>query len=296
MSRRDSTIKAVAGALQPSSVDLTKLAPARIRGEGSQERARTVSSDDAAGALGFSALNWHQLDAAGAVVNEGLGNPLTAALLRLKYAEQRSYPAFVAARELLLKRHREDGNRRRPSDVMRAVAMGALMEWVHDPCPECRGSKEGAPKAAYCLSCGQSREDQQFRDGEGIWRTRSVVMGQPTAGCAKCSGLGRLFKVPEESRGMICGACGNLGVRTFSPRQRFQVVNEYIGSGRGELLEMHVFTRRWLKVYVTFVKVLQKADKKLHLSIDTQVSRMENADTVPGREEQIKEPSDESDS
>lgn len=118
-------IKAVAGALQPKALDLTKYARAR---SASRERvAPQLRGDDAAGALAFAAAD----------------DPLPGLLLRLKYAEQRSPDIFKQAQLILLGRYGGTAQRD-TSAMMAACAAGALFEWTHDgnPLPQ-KGPRRG---------------------------------------------------------------------------------------------------------------------------------------------------------
>lgn len=288
MTRRDSTIKAVAAALQPKSIDLTKHARARRRdGESLNEFTRTVSGEDAAGALGFAANDWENKDVNSPLFGDsGPGNPLAPVLLRLKYADDRSSSTFVRAQRLLFARYETDP-RKRASATLYAVVRAALFEWVHDQCQKCRGRKPGAPKASPCLACGQSRET--VSDGEG---TREVILGQPTKECPRCFGLGRLFPRIKEAKGMKCNTCANSGRRSLPAKARWRLVSKYLEGG----IDFRIFTNRWLKAYQKVVDALRAEDKRLAGSIDIQLSRLDNADTVPRPEKEDIAPSDESDS
>lgn len=128
-------IKAVAGALGPKSLDLTQYRRRSTR----EGRKLTVRSEDAAGALAYSARE----------------DALGAALLRFKYADQRNQRAFTSALTLLLRRHGWDPIR--PSVVMHACAVAALFEWAHDQCPKCRTSKKrNARDGMRCTTCSNS--------------------------------------------------------------------------------------------------------------------------------------------
>lgn len=271
MSRRDSILKATAGALQPKSLDLTKFRQRSI-----EERTRTMSGEQAAGAMGFAAMDWIE-DPEDTTTHAG--DPLAPALIRLKYAQQRNQGLFNYAHLLLIHRH---VGKEMVSDAMFAVALGALFEWIEDACPKCREKRQGAAKPLYCLDCGQRREEQDYRDGEGIWRKRTILVGQPKKDCLKCQGLGRIFKPLRAARGVKCAPCGNTGRRSFTVKERWWYVNDFLRSRpRGRGMDLKVFSKRWLKVFNEFLDVLRKADKNLHAAIDTQISRHENADIVP---------------
>lgn len=141
-------MKAAAGALQPSNLDLTQYARARVA---SREReARKMRGEDAAGALGFSALGWRDGPEDDAEHHEG--DPLTPLLIRLKYAGQANRQSFTRALELLLFRHAPEG---KPiSRSAYSIALAALFEWIYNECPKCRGPEARRRRGgAICLSC-----------------------------------------------------------------------------------------------------------------------------------------------
>jgi hypothetical protein len=150
VSRRENVLKATAGALQASSIDLTKLRRQSTR----DPRRLKVRGDDAAGALAFAALDRTEK---GELLR---GDRLGPILLRLKYAEQHSRDLFQTAHIVLV--HRHGGIfRRRPSLTTFALGYVAIFEWVHDPCPKCRGRASGKPvpkdgKGMRCTSCNNS--------------------------------------------------------------------------------------------------------------------------------------------
>lgn len=263
-------------------MDLTK-----FRQKSITDRSRTLSSEQAAGAMGFAANDWENKDEKSAMFGDsGSGNPLAPILLRLKYADDRSSMAFVRAQILLFNRTVTDP-RKRASQTLYAVTRAALFEWVHDACSKCRVRKAGAPKAQPCLACGQFRETVPWLQG-----TREVVLGHPDKECTKCFGIGRIFPKIKDPKGMRCAACGNTGRHALASRQRWKLVTKYLPGG----LDYRIFANRWMKTYQKFLDVLRAEDKRIANSIDIQLTRLDNADTEPRPEKEDIAPSDESDS
>lgn len=321
MSRRDSVIKGIAAALQPDSLDLTQYAPARsVSAESAgHDREVRVRGEMAAGALAFTGMPWKEdpLDHDDDAIP---GNPLFAALLRLKYAEHRGNAAWQGTLELLLREH---WDRKRASTLMEACARAALFEWVHDACPDCRGKK--TPIGRTCRQCVRGYVEsgglrRSFRyprtateealmlgalHGE-VWVTRHTV-------CGKCNGRYLLPMKEREGKGLKCTKCWNSGRVTFRMSQRWALVSEYVvarekreiqewkrrhrAGARGEPkvqgLDFKVFASRWHTKYCRFIDILRKADKDLAGPIDIQLYRLQNADTVRRLEEEDM-PSDES--
>lgn len=321
MSRRDGVLKGLSAALQPKNLDLTKFARDRVGDTGGRVVTRNMSSEDAAGALGFAAMDW--LEDPDDLETKP-GDPLVTALIRLKYAEHRRQAFFGRALQLLVDRGIGEYEHR-PSGTMNAVAAGALFEWVNDDCPRCRGAKGGAPKVTACPVCKPTTPEHPKFKGEhkplGRREEIPTTKGYKIAaragaqnGCPKCRGLGRIFRKPKKGRGMRCIPCGSSGRRTFKPWERWRVVHEILLQPQREDLQrwkrlkapkppapritgrlsQEAFTKQWLKFYDDFITILRKADKRAHVSIDTQVSRMENADTVPDARRKPQRQSDES--
>jgi hypothetical protein len=262
MTGREKAIKAVAGALQPDSLDLTKYRQRGIR----EGRTLHVRKEEAAGALAFAAQD-REVDG-----RATKGDTLAPLLLRLKYVDQHSKETFQKAHLILLRRH--GWSRRKPSETMWAVAMVAIFEWVHDQCPECRGNRPNQAVPTPCEACGQARE----RDGKiarGVHG--NLVNGahriEPRPGCVKCGGMGRIFKEVRAGRGMLCASCGNSGRSHFPPKERHRLVADYLATSakvRGrELREFRYDAfKPWLPKYQRFLDALRAADKTIAAGID----------------------------
>lgn len=282
LSRRESKIVAIAGAVQAKSFDLTQ-----YRQRSLAERRLKVRGEDAAGALAFAAMDQYEgLDGLPTGANDPdatrlPGDPLTPLLLRLKYADQWAKDSFQRAQLILL--HRYGGLSGAPSETLFAVAYAALAEWVHDPCPKCRGTSAGTQEPALCLQCGQRRAEV----GNGRW----AIFGQPGAGCPKCGGLGRIFKEPKARRGMQCVACSNSGRVILHPKRRWRMVSEYLVAAqraRGERprsLDYKTFLGYWQIRYERFLSVLRAADRRLVAGLELGLTARPRAEEDPGHEE-----------
>lgn len=258
-SRREAKIVGLSGGLQPKGMDLTQFVRRGIR-----ERRLKVHGDDAAGALAFAALD---MDEDG---EKRPGDPLGPLLLRLKYASQPSKEAFQRAHLILLRRH--GWLARRPSETMFAVAYAAIVEWVHDACPKCRGAKAKTLQPQPCLACGQERIE--------VANGRSEILGQPTPGCGKCGGSGRIFGKAKASRGMACVACRNSGRVVFAAKRRWQLVSDYLATAqkaRGEEVKgiaFDTFQTYWQARYYRFMDALRAADQRLVANVDLTFRRV----------------------
>lgn len=281
MSRREDNVKAAAAGLQPKSLGLTDIAPARAANR--VRSTQRVANDLAGYALGFAS---GEIEVGGERMP---GDPLAVTLLRLKYAEQLSLRMFERALDLLLHRHaRAD---RRFSETVRAVAAAALVEWLNDRCPECRSPRERV-RVSSCPECRPSlagsrlpyraEYDEPWRDpwgalyldraGEPIRRVRAST--SPAPGCRRCGGLGRVFQEPPRPRGVVCSACGNSGVVKWKAARRGRAVSELLAQAqrsRGEAprgLPMKAFTHGWHRQYHDFLDALRAADRRVGLTID----------------------------
>jgi hypothetical protein len=281
VSRREATIKAVAAALQPKSLDLTSLAPARVANR--VESTQRIPTEDASYAMGFAIADMEAIDG-----EQFSGDPLAVALLRLKYAEHLTIANFERALDLLLHLH---SGLRPPvqSETLHSVAAAALVEWLNDRCPVCRGPRSQV-KVARCDQCAPTapkgdlgrkpsgrREAVAFvvpkgkRKGQRV--DRVLASASPAPGCAKCKGLGRIFVEPEASRGMVCRSCHNSGLVTFRMKRRWRAVSELVavhqkahGQKRG--FPMEVFRDNWHARYCGFIEVLRRADRRIGGTID----------------------------
>lgn len=274
---RDDKIKAASAGLQPKSLDLTDFAPARVA-----SRVRStlrVANDEAGYILGF---------AAGAIADRDgdmvAGDPLAVALLRLKYAGQLRIGNFETALALLL--HRHGGLARPASDTLRAVAAAALVEWLNDRCPKCRGPREAALQPGRCSECAPAEQGGRFfrtdgepitalRDRQGeVIRTGTRASTAPRPGCPKCKGMGRIFREPETSRGMACVHCRNSGLVSWKSKQRWRMVSELIAEDRRARglpvlgFGYDAFMEHWHRRYYGFIDVLRAADRRMGATID----------------------------
>jgi hypothetical protein len=248
---RESKIRAVSGALQAKGFDLGQYQKS--------ERRLRVRSDVAAGALGFAGAR---------------GDPLPGLLLRLKYAGERGEEAFTRAQALLV--HRYGGLAPRSSQIVGAVALGALLEWCHDACQKCRSRREKAGRVAVC-PCVNRLEARHSRGGreDPNWQVRHLPVGLPLPGCAKCAGMGRLFAQAERIKGIACKACNSTGRVSFDAKKRWRVVNEIVGAAQREMgypvegMPFRSFLKGWNFRYESFIDVLRLTDRlKVGVGLD----------------------------
>lgn len=298
---REANVKAVSAGLQPKSLDLTDFAPAR--GVTRVKSTMRVSNEDAAYAIGFSAAD---LIIDGELVS---GAPLAAILLRIKYAKQLAF--FGEAHEKLLHSYGGiSGNPKRP-DVTALVARAALLEWLQDSCPKCRGAETGRVEARPCKECPQRRArepwevdgrreagdpyrdpwGETYRDRQGHVIVRTWMSSSPAPGCVKCGGMGRIFSAPKESRGIRCIPCNSTGRISYKYRRRFRLVNEMVvdaAIARGEKfpkgLRLDSFSY-WERRYLHFLDVLRSIDRQMGAGIDFGVHASNIRLIEPAREE-----------
>ena len=270
--RRDKVVKAIAGALQPKNLDLTQFARARSADPSALERQFKVRSEDAAGALAYATKE--------RVIKGKLepGDRLPGLLLQLKYAKKMSRETFNQAHLILLERH--GGLGRHLSLMVWAIGAAAIFEWINDACPKCRGRSRGAQQVQPCLDCGQTRVAKTI-NGQDL--PRPVVVGQPSPGCPKCKGMGRIFTMREEHQRVRCGACNNSGRLAYRRKQRYTLVNDYLFHARGRGIVMQGFFDHWLPCYWNFLDVLQRVDRDIALGIDLGFNPDDNRPTGPER-------------
>lgn len=271
---------AIAGAVQAKSFDLTQ-----YRQRSLAERRVKVRAEDAAGALAFASMDQYKgLDGkptgVGAAGAERLqGDRLAPLLLRLKYAAQPSKEAFQRAHLILLRRH--GWLARRPSETMFAVAYAAILEWVHDACPECRVRSAGAQEPQPCEACqprevgrGPVRMWGRHAEVDTAKGPRLAVTSSPKPGCPKCWGFGSIPAKEKKSRGMACTKCGNSGRVKFEAKDRWRLVTDYLATAhaaRGEPfkgLDYETFIHHWQRRYYRFMDALQAADRQIVANID----------------------------
>lgn len=255
---RESKLIATASALQPKSLDLTQFARARVA---DNTRRMRVGSDEASAALAFATVDVIDKDG-----GTRKGDELPGMLLRLKYANQWGKALFQRAHLILLKRHGWDG-KRDISETLFAIAYAAIVEWVQDRCPKCRGARQGQRDPLVCLSCGLHKE-MVDTVVNGRLTKRAVITGRPALGCPKCHGLGRIFeKDKKRGKGMRCVPCGNSGRRSFPVKQRWFLVVDFLQSSaaaRGlayDPLKIEVFRTNWMPKYHKFLDILQDIDR-----------------------------------
>jgi hypothetical protein len=273
---RERALKATAAGLQPKGLDLTQYAPARVANR--VESTQRISNEIAAYALGF-AVSDHLVDD-----NVVPGAPLATVLLRLKYAEQVNPANFTQAHRLLVHTYGGIYGARRP-DIVDAIAASALIEWLRDTCPKCRGAEAGEAKARRCACVPVTRADHEIVPG----RREEAQVGQkiftrvaasPLPGCPKCGGMGRIFSAPKESRGVRCLSCHGTGRVAFGYRERFRVVNKLLGDAarvrgkRVKALRLDAFAH-WAIRYHHFLDTLRTIDRQMGagISLTTRPSR-----------------------
>jgi hypothetical protein len=270
----ESAVKATAAGLQPKSLDLTALARARVASR--VESTRRVANDEAAYVLGFSVADLYIQDEWVA------GAPLAAVLLRLKYADQFSLACFATAHRLLVQGYGNSvsGICREPQ-TMAIVAQAALVEWLQDSCPKCRGGEAGQVKARRCTEtgCAPGRIESEpvpyrdpwgepYRDREGNVLERDWVAYSPLKGCVKCGGVGRVFSAPKEARGIRCLSCHGKGRVIFKHRRRYRLVNELMiaaeraRGAKPQGMKLSSFTY-WSAHYEHFLGVLRAMDRQM---------------------------------
>lgn len=266
---RESALKATAAGLQPKSLDLTQLAPARVATRVASTR--RVSNEDAAYALGFSVAD---LVLDGELIR---GAPLAALLLRMKYADQMTAQNFAQAHALLLDHY--GGTPTKPW-IMGAVARAALVEWLLDRCPKCRGAEGGQAKARRCTcmpkdgrtEIGEPYRDPQgavYLDREGAPLVRSWNTTQPERGCPKCAGLGRIFGVPKERRGIRCLSCRSSGRLSYKHRRRYRLVSAFLLARNGiKNFQPKNFSEYWDQKYRHFLSALRATDRQMGAGLD----------------------------
>lgn len=273
---REARLKATVAGLQPKGLDLTALAPARVASR--VKSTPRVATDDAAYALGFSVADLILKDRDG---NAELtaGAPLAATLLRLKYAEQFSLARFAWAHERLVHNYGGISGKVKRPDVTAIVAQAALVEWLKDTCPRCRGADAGAAQARRCPACAPKAPEHPWE-----------VEGRPQVGCAKCGGLRRIFAAPKESRGLRCVPCNSTGRISYQYRRRFRLVNELVGDAaiaRGEKpksLRLDSFGY-WEVKYLHFLDVLRMIDRQMGAGLDFGLHASKIRDIEPALEE-----------
>lgn len=171
---RERVVKATAAALQPKSLDLTQFRQRSIH-----ERPLKLRAEDAAGALAYSAMDRE----------DGPGDKLRPALLRLKYAQQRGTGIFgTAVKELLLRCDQPAPPH--CAEIAYAVAVVALFEWLNDACPECRGGnvrkvRSIAVQCSFCHNTGRSRglsKRERWSKVSDYLRSAHQARKQPYAG------------------------------------------------------------------------------------------------------------------
>lgn len=237
----ESKVRAVSAALQAKGFDLGQY-------QRDTERRLKIRSDVAAGALAFAASR---------------GDPLPGLLLRLKYAGERSEEAFARAQGLLV--HRHGGTHRSTSGTLRAVAFAAVLEWCHDACKKCRARRE---KTAHAVDCGCVKEGY-YLGVETLSGLRQKWAPGPRPGCAKCRGMGRLFRPLDRDKGVACVTCRNSGRISFEGRERWRTVSEIIVAGQRacgapmERMEFKVFQHGWHTRYRYFLDVLRMTDRHM---------------------------------
>jgi len=276
---RESKIQAIASGLQPDALDLTQFAPAKRGNTAGYRQNIKVSSQDAAGALAFSALE---------VVVDGekqSGDPLPSLLLRLKYAEHRNRDNMRQALEIIV--HRYGGLATKHADTMRAVCFVALAEWVGDQCPACRQIETDASVSA-CECVGRVEKRKARSHVDDPWEMRDVIVPTPIPGCAKCKGLGRIFAKAKRGNGMWCVACRNSGRTSLDPKRRHRWVNDQIrASGKGTaMLSLQNFRSHWMKSYCRILDNLRAIDKaQIVTGIDLGMEAGFRAEEAPEKEE-----------
>jgi hypothetical protein len=245
MSRREPIVKATISALQPKGLDLSKYQKTR-------ERQVNLRPEDASGALAFAACD---VEVDGEVMR---GDTLRPRLLRLK-ASPSSGAFFQEALHDFL--HRHGFKRTRPVPMLYATGLVALFEWMYDACPKCRKDRRGAPKPRLCLDCGQRNVKVQRRQADGSVRDETIVEGQPTAGCGKCHGLGRIFPKDDAPRGMVCVTCQNSGRLAFKGSVRRSLVDEMHRDMMGRPMDHDAWSRVWIKRYWQLLDDLRSIDE-----------------------------------
>jgi hypothetical protein len=244
---RDSKIRALSRALHPKTQDL-----ASMRQRSIHEREVKLKPEDAAGMIAFAAND--TLDADGMVMR---GDPLPGLLLQLKYAQQRTPDRYKQAHAILVGRH--GGLDRRRNRTVSAIGMAALVEWVNDLCPKCRGGKAGATQPRTCACLKREVEDR---------------LCLPRPGCPQCGGLGRIFKKPERARGVRCLSCNSTGRHSLSVKRRWlavstlsRIAEEEVGRP-AQSLTIDNFRGHWHPRYLRFIEVLNAIDKRVVDGLD----------------------------
>lgn len=264
MSRREAKVIAVAGALQAKSFDLTK-----YRQRSLAERRLTLRPEVAAGMLAFGAMN--VTDAHGDVRR---GDPLPGLLLELKVASHVNLDRYTRALALLVHRH---GGLMKDADTVRAVAGGALFEWLNDQCSQCRGAREGSrqPRACRCTPLvDQNSVGGRYYEVQSAKGPIQALTSRPEPGCPKCRGTGRVFSEAKERRGMLCAHCGNSGRIDFKARDRWLFVSDHLKQmqrAQGETpkgIKRDQFSQHWMRRYMRFLDVLREIERRLGTGLD----------------------------
>lgn len=238
---REARIKAVAGGLQPKGLDLTQFQ--RHHGR----RPTKLRAADADGVLGFAGADVAQKDARGNTIETFYGDALATALLRLKYADQRSRESFTRAVEILV--HRHGGLARKRSEMVRFCAIAAVFEWVHDACPKCRGRREA-----------QARKMKKPNVAERGIR------------CIACRGTGRIH------------TDGRPGAKR---KDRWLYVNDLVVTLQKERgqprtgIGLQVFLSHWMQRYEDFLEILRRTDRTIAAGLDLGFQPSKMRPTVP---------------
>lgn len=165
----DGIVKAAVSAMQPSSVKLGAMQKRVARatredGEDAAEVRRedilhaiaaagTASGHDRADPFGRLSLRFGP--------STTRGDPLGEILWRVKWVGERDAGNVTRASHLLIHRLGR-GAKRRLSPTMQVIAVVALLEWLNDKCPACRGGirpgARSAPPAGiyWCPACKSS--------------------------------------------------------------------------------------------------------------------------------------------
>lgn len=312
MSRRDAVVKAFARGVGPDALDLTQYRQKSVEEIDIRLRRETV-----AGALGFAALDWKEDPEAVRTIH---GAPLNPLLLRLKYlGGSRDKDLFNRAHLKFFRR--VVGSDKRSSEVLWAVTLTVLFEWIHDACPDCRTAAERKPKT--CPEChggtrlvrgGLRTSCSRHPDG---WGREALLSGafrdeawlERRVDCPTCEGHGVLAPKRKDQRLTACRRCKGRGRIYFDDVDRWRFVNDYLVSAerrraalwefnpvgrrpRVDGIDRKVFLARYVGKYRHFLDELHKVEKKLIEPLDVQVFRMENRDIVPQPQEH-KMPEDE---
>jgi hypothetical protein len=301
LSRREAVIKAVSGALGPDYLDLAQYQRRSTR----DPRQIKVRGDMAAAALAYASKDRVVTNKDGSIETI-FGDPLAILLLRLKYAgEKDRQPVFEEAHAMLLERHMKWLREVSDLEVLYAVAIVALFEWLNDPCPVCRKVKrQREPRVCSCVLSGElrlvggrrvrgRRESIDRYNSEGKRILGSAVASGPVPGCPSCHGIGRIFGVEKKSRGVWCVTCRNSGRAYLKHRQRVEMINDFIqGMGMQGIevpdpLTERAFRDDWLPTYRLMVDAMRATDKEIAVGIDFGFQPSQNRRTEsPSAQEQ----------